>query len=163
MIKSLIVAKSDNNVIGKDNDLVWHMPEDQKYFKRTTLNHYVIMGRKTFESMNKPLPKRTNVVVTRRRNYRPEGAIVVNDLSTALEIAAKEHQQEVFILGGGEIYKQSIPLVDRMYITEVKAEFEGDTFFPELDYSGWKEIKREEHQPDLLNPYPYAFVVWERK
>lgn len=157
-----MVARSDNRVIGKDNDLVWHMPADLKYFKETTTGHYVIMGRKTYESVNKPLPGRTNVIVTRQPGYHREGCAVVHSVEEAFALGEKNEQNEVFILGGSQIYEQTMDLADRIYLTEIKAEFEGDAYFPKIDASVWKEVKREEHEPDEKNPYPYAFVVLER-
>lgn len=162
MIKSIIVARSANNVIGKNNDLVWHLPADLKYFKATTMGHFIIMGRKTFESMDKPLPGRTTIVVTRNKNYRAEGCLIVNDLAAAYQIGNDHRQEEIFILGGGEIYKMAIDDADRIYLTEIKAEFEGDTYFPEIN-DDWKEVSRDAHPPDEKNKYPYAFVVYERK
>ena len=162
MIKSIMVARSSNRVIGKDNDLVWHMPADLKYFKETTKGHYVMMGRKTYESVDKPLPGRLNIIITRQSDYYRECCITVHSLEEALALGRKNGQQEVFILGGAEIYKLAMDQVDRIYLTEIKAEFEGDAYFPEIDHSRWKEVKREEHQPDTQNPYPYAFVVLER-
>ncbi len=158
MIKSIIVARADNHVIGKDNGLVWHMPADLKRFKSKTLGHYIIMGRKTLESMDKPLPGRTTIVVTRNQDYHAEGCIVVHDVQDAFRLAEANKQEEVFILGGAEIYKLTMDLVDKIYLTEIKASFEGDTFFPEINSQKWKEILREEHEADQKNPYPYAFV-----
>lgn len=165
MIRSFIVACAENRAIGKDNQLIWHMPNDLKFFKTTTSGHYVLMGRKSYESMGKPLPNRLNVVITRNKDYAIEGALVVHSLEEALKLAADQQQQEVFILGGGEIYRQALEkkLVDRIYLTEIKESFEADTFFPELDESEWEETHREEYQADHLNPHDYAFVTLERK
>ncbi|MGB3780719.1 MAG: dihydrofolate reductase [Tunicatimonas sp.] len=162
MIKSIMVARSDNRVIGRDNDLVWHMPADLKYFKETTTGHFVVMGRKTYESVNKPLPGRLNIIVTRQPDYYREGCIVVHDVEEAFQLGEKNGQEELFVLGGAQIYELTLPQVDRIYLTEIKAEFEGDTYFPEIDYTQWKEVKREEHIPNEKNPHPYAFVVFER-
>ena len=165
MIKSIMVARSDNQVIGKDNDLVWHMPADLKYFKETTMGHYAIMGRKTYEAVDKPLPGRTNVIVTRQSDYRREGCIVVHSVEEALALGEENGQEEVFILGGSQIYELTLArdLVDRIYLTEINAEFDGDSFFPEIDMAQWREVKREEHEADKKNPHPYAFVVLEKK
>lgn len=165
MIRSIIVARADNRVIGKDNQLIWHMPHDLKFFKTTTSGHYVLMGRKSFESLGKPLPNRLNIIVTRNQDYAAEGALVVHSLQEALQLAEDQKQQEVFILGGGEIYKQALEkgLVDRIYLTEIKDSFEGDTYFPELDKNQWKETHREEYQADHQNPHDYAFVTLEKK
>lgn len=163
MIKSIIAAKSDNNVIGKENDLVWHMPADLKFFKNTTKGHYVIMGRKTFESMNGPLPYRTHIIITRNPDFKAEDCFVVDNIDRAFEIAQEHQQDEVFILGGAEIYRQTINKADKMYITEIKSTFDGDAFFPNIDSSYWKESKREEHDADEKNPYPYAFVEYLKR
>ena len=165
MIRSIIVARANNGVIGKDNNLIWHMPHDLKFFKETTSGHFVLMGRKSYEAIGKPLPNRLNIVITRNQEYVVEGAMVVHSLESALELAQKQKQQEVFILGGGEIYRQAFKseLVDRIYLTEIKESFEGDTFFPELDDAQWKETHREEYKADEKNPHDYAFVILERK
>lgn len=164
MIRSFIVARADNGVIGKDNGLIWHMPHDLKFFKETTSGHYVLMGRKSYESVGKPLPNRLNIIITRNTDYAVEGALVVHSLLEALELAEKQKQQEVFILGGGEIYRQALEkkLVDRIYLTEIKDTFEGDTYFPELNPDEWKQTHREEYQADHKNPHDYAFVTLER-
>lgn len=162
MIKSIMVARSDNGVIGKDNDLVWHMPADLKYFKETTTGHYVLMGRRTYESVNKPLPGRLNIIVTRQPDYYREGCIVVHDVEEAFALGEQHGQQELFILGGSQIYDITMDRADRIYLTEIKATFEGDSYFPEIDYDQWREVKREEHEPNEQNPHPYAFVVLER-
>lgn len=163
MIKSIIVAKGENNVIGKDNDLIWHMPADLKHFKNTTMGHYIIMGRKTFEAMKKPLPGRTTIIITRNKDYKAEGCIIVHNLEDAFKVGKENKQEEVFILGGAEIYKQTINLADKIYLTEIKESFEGDAFFPCIDYSTWNEAKREEFPADEKNPYPYAFVLLENQ
>ena len=157
---STIVAASENNVIGKDNQLLWHLPDDLKHFKRTTKGHHVIAGRKTFESQGKPLPHRTNIIVTRNPDYRAEGCIVVNSLDRALELAQAD--DEPFIIGGEQIYRMALPLVERIYLTRVHAEFEGDTFFPELDMDQWKEISREYYSKDERNEYPFSIIILDR-
>ena len=163
MIIAIMAAVAGNGVIGKDNDLAWHLPADLRHFKRTTTGHYIIMGRKTFESLGKPLPNRTNIIVTRNPDYRQEGAIVAHSLQAALDLAERGDQEKVFILGGGEIYRQAMSLADYMYITEVHAEFEGDTFFPEIDMSVWKEVRREDHPADEKNAYAYSFVEYAKR
>lgn len=163
MIKSIIVAKADNNVIGKNNSLIWHMPADLRHFKSKTMGHYIIMGRKTFESMDKPLPGRTSIVVTRNKDYRAEGCLIVHHVQEAFDIAEANKQKEVFILGGAQIYDITLDAADKIYLTEIKATLEGDTFFPEIDKSKWREVRREEHEADEKNPYPYAFVDLLRK
>jgi dihydrofolate reductase len=163
MIKSIIVARADNNVIGKDNKLVWHMPNDLKHFKNTTMGHYIIMGRKTFESQKKPLPGRTSIIITRNKNYKAEGCYVVHSLEDAYQIGREHDQKEVFVLGGAEIYTVALKSVDKIILTEIKAEFEGDAFFSQIDPERWKEVKREDFDADEKNPYPYSFVELEKK
>jgi dihydrofolate reductase len=163
MIRSIIVAKSENNVIGKDNDLVWKMPADLKHFRSTTTGHFIVMGRKTLEATEKPLPGRTSIVITRQEDFRAEGCLVVHSLEEAYELGRKYGQEEVFILGGGEIYKQAMESADKIYLTEIKETFEGDTYFPEVDPEVWKETSRVEHKADEKNPHDYAFVEYERR
>ena len=163
MIKSIIVAKADNDVIGKDNKLVWHMPNDLKHFKNTTMGHHIIMGRKTFESQKKPLPGRTSIVITRNKDFKAEGCLIVHSLEDAYEIGLQNRQEEVFILGGAEIYTIALDSADKIYLTEIKAEFDGDTWFPKIDYSKWVETKRENFEADEKNPHPYSFVELIRK
>ena len=158
---SIIVAASENNVIGKDNQLLWYLPDDLKHFKETTKGHHVIAGRKTFESQGKPLPKRTNVIVTRNPDYHAEGCIVVNSPDKALDLARQD--DEPFIIGGEQIYRMALPLVDRIYLTRVHAEFEGDTFFPELDMQHWKEISRKYYPKDDRNEYSFSIIVLDRR
>lgn len=161
---SLIVAKARNNVIGKDNQLVWKLSGDLQHFKRTTLGHHVIMGRKTFESMGKPLPGRTSIVITRNKAYQvPSPHEVVHSLDEALQIVQKKGLEQAFILGGAEIYEQALPVVDEMIITEVEADPEGDTFFPAVDYSSWEKVSEEPHPKDEKNQYSYTFVIYQRK
>lgn len=164
MKNTIVVAISDNYAIGKDNDLIWHMPADLRHFKRVTTGKYVCMGRKSFESLGKPLPNRINIVITRQEDYQPEGVIVVNSLDAAIDHAAQAGQEELIILGGGQVYKESLDrgLVDEMIITEIKATFDADTHFPSFDESQWKEVRREEHPADEKNPHDYAFVWYEK-
>ncbi|MGB3182674.1 MAG: dihydrofolate reductase [Cyclobacteriaceae bacterium] len=163
MIRSIIVAKSENNVIGKDNDLVWKMPADLKHFRSTTTGHFIVMGRKTLEATEKPLPGRTSIVITRQEDFRAEGCLVVHSLEEAYELGRKYRQEELFILGGGEIYRQAMESADKIYLTEIKAAFDGDTYFPEIDYDVWEETSRREHKADEKNPHDYAFVELQRK
>jgi dihydrofolate reductase len=153
-----MAAVSDNGVIGKDNDLVWHLPADLKHFKKTTNGHYVIMGRKTYESLGKPLPGRVNIVISRRTDYYIEGAVVLRSLDAALEFAEGQRQQLVFILGGGTVYKQAMDQSDEMYITEVHGSFEGDTYFPEISDAQWAENERTDYPADEENSHAYSFV-----
>jgi dihydrofolate reductase len=163
MIKAIMVAKGNNNVIGRNNDLVWHMPADLKQFKDTTSGHYVIMGRKTFESMGKPLIRRLNIIVTRKEDFSVEGAVVKHSIEEALDFALDQRQKMVFILGGGQIYKQAMPLADKLYVTEIHAEFEGDTTFPAIDSADWEEKKRMDFTADAENPHDYSFVEYGRR
>ena len=162
MIKSIIVVKAANHVIGKDKAMPWHMPADLKHFKHTTLGHHVIMGRKTFESLKKPLPGRKNVIVTSRKDYQADGCIVVQDITAAFKVAKQSGEEEVFIAGGGQIYRETLAIADKIYLTEIKATFEGDTFFPVIDNHIWTAIQREHHDPDGKNPYPYEFIEFVR-
>ncbi|HAN19979.1 MAG TPA: dihydrofolate reductase [Bacteroidales bacterium] len=157
---SIIVAVAENNVIGKDNNLIWHLPKDLKHFKETTTGHYVIQGRKTFESCGKPLPNRTNVIITRDKNYKAEGCIVVHSLQEALDFAKNE--SEIFIIGGGNIYKQALPIADRIYLTKVHHVFDGDTFFPEINMNEWIEKSRHDFEPDEKNKYPFSILILDK-
>lgn len=157
---TIIAAVAENNALGKNNDLIWHLPADLKRFKKVTNGHFVIMGRKTFESLGKPLPNRTTVIITRDINYSAEGCIVVNSLEEALVKAAPDSNP--YILGGAEIYKQAIEIADVLDLTFVHASFEADAFFPKIDTSIWKEIKREDFTADEKNAYNYSFVTYKR-
>ncbi len=157
---SIIAAVAENRAIGIHNRLPWHLPADLKYFRNKTLGHHVIMGRKNYQSIGKPLPQRTNIVVSRDPGFDAPGCVVVNSIDAAL--AAAHGDPEVFIIGGAGIYAQSLPFADRLYLTLVHYSFEGDTYFPELEWAQWKEISKEFHEPDERNPYPYSFVVLDR-
>jgi dihydrofolate reductase len=159
MTVSIIVAIAKNNAIGKDNKLLWYLPNDLKHFKDVTTGHTVIMGRKTYDSVGKPLPKRRNIIITRQA-ISIEGCEVVNSLEAALALCKDE--SEVFIVGGAEIYRQSIPLTDRIYLTVIDQEFDGDSFFPELDPAEWEEKERENFEPDEKNKLRYSFITLER-
>ena len=159
---SLIVAASANNAIGKDNKLLWSLPNDLKFFKNTTWGMPVVMGRKTFESFGKPLPARINIVVTRQPGWKAEGVITAVDLHDALNKAAETNCKEVFIIGGGEIYRQSIEQADRIYMTRVHATIDGDTFFPVIDESKWRLVSNEDLAADEKHLYTYSFQTWER-
>ncbi|AZQ63611.1 dihydrofolate reductase [Flammeovirga pectinis] len=161
---SIIVAKASNNVIGKDNQLIWHIPADLKYFKRTTSGHCVIMGRKTHESIGKCLPKRSNIVISRNPDYEPAvDAILSNSLSDAISIARKQGEKEVFIIGGGTIYDEAMKIADKLYVTEIHDQFVGDTFFPDILPTQWNEISRFEYAKCDTSPYAYSFVNYVRK
>ena len=159
---TLLVAAGEDNAIGKDNDLIWHLSDDLKRFKSLTNGHHIIMGRKTFESFPKPLPNRTHIVITRQDNYQvPEGVIVVNNLEDAFDAARNDKQP--FIIGGGEIYKQAMPFADKIELTRVHESFENaDTFFPEIDKSVWKETNKTFHDKDDKHPYAFSFITYER-
>ncbi|HAP00628.1 MAG TPA: hypothetical protein DCQ93_01770 [Bacteroidetes bacterium] len=162
MIVSMIVAAAQNDVIGKDNKLPWHLPGDMKYFKRMTSGHCVIMGRKTYEALGKPLPNRTNIIITRQEDFAVEGCWVVNDLQHAIDVANNANEEECFIIGGGDIFIQAIVWADRIYLTRIHQSFEGDTLFPALNLVDWKEVSNEKHLPDEKNKYAYSFLVYER-
>jgi dihydrofolate reductase len=163
---ALIWAQARNRVIGRDNDLPWHLPRDLKHFMRTTVGHPVIMGRRTFESMKAPLPRRTNIVVTRNPDYRPAGALVAADLDAALALAAADCEATgrgtIFIAGGAEIYRLGLELATHLIVTAIDAEFAGDTFFPEVDWAAWRQVSREDHPADAEHAWPFSIQVWER-
>ena len=156
----LIVAMAKNRAIGKNNDLLWHLPNDLKFFKKTTSGHAILMGRKTFESIGKPLPNRENIVVTRDRNYSAEGVTVVHDIEEGIKRATSD---VVFIGGGGHIYEQAMPMVSEMYVTLVDETIPGDTFFPDIDWEEWIMEWSEFHQQDEKNPFHHAFFKYKRK
>jgi dihydrofolate reductase len=158
---TLIAAIANNNALGKDNDLIWHLPADLIRFRHTTNGHHILMGRNTYESIGKPLPNRTSVIITRNANYKAEGCIVVTSLEAALEIAKEDSSP--FVIGGAQIYREAINLVDQLDITEVHHDFDADVFFPEIDSAVWKETRRQRFEADAKNPYPYSFVSYERK
>jgi len=159
-VVSLIVAMDRNRVIGAGGRLPWHIPEDLKRFRRLTLGHHVVMGRKTWESIGRALPGRTNIVVTRDRNFAAESVLVAHSLEAALALALRD--KEVFVIGGGELYAQALPLADRLYITEVHGEFAGDTWFPEPPAGAWREVSRD-HQAQVGAGYSgFDYVVLER-
>jgi dihydrofolate reductase len=162
MIVSAIVATAKNNVIGKNNDIPWYLPADLKYFKKTTLNHHIIMGRKSFQSIGKPLPKRTNIVITRNPFFIASNCIMSTSVEEALGIAQDNGETEAFIIGGGQIYELSKSYWDKLYLTEVDLEVDGDIFFPQLDQDEWKLISSEHHEPDEKNEHPYTFKIFER-
>jgi dihydrofolate reductase len=165
MIISLIAAMAENRVIGKNNDLPWHLPDDMKYFMQTTKGHHCIMGRKNYDSIPekfRPLPNRTNIVVTRQSNFDAPGCQIVNSLESALEIAAKNNEPEVFVIGGADIYRLGLPYATRLYITEIKSPVAGDIFFPAFDKKDWEEISRVPHDADERHKYAFDFVVYEK-
>ena len=162
MIVSAIAAMASNRVIGKEGGLPWHLPEDFKFFKDTTMGHIMLMGRKTFDSLGKPLPGRLHVVITRQKNYQPAGAHVFSTIEEALKFCRTQTAQwgeEVFVIGGGEIYQSTLPVTDRIYLTEIYEEFPGDTRFPEFDKTVFHEVERKPGK----GPVKYDFVIYERK
>lgn len=164
---SMIVAVAENGVIGNNNQLPWYLPEDLKYFKRVTMGKPIVMGRKTFESIGKPLPGRTNIIVTRNKNYSAEGIKVVTSIKEAIalanDIAVLDGANELMVIGGAQLYADILDEVDRLYFTEVHAEVEGDAFFPNLDQSKWEEVAREKYLAEGPNSYDYSFVVLDRR
>jgi dihydrofolate reductase len=159
---SAIAAMSKNRVIGKDNQIPWYLPADLKFFQRTTQGHHVIMGRKNYLSIGKPLSNRTNIVITRNPFFISSGCIVVHSLEEALTIAHSAHEQEVFIIGGGEIYSQALHLLDRIYLTVIDTIVEGDVFFPEIGASDWRLVQEEAFSPDHKNAYAFVIRVYDR-
>jgi dihydrofolate reductase len=157
----MIAAVAENNALGKNNELVWHLPNDFKRFKTLTTGHHIIMGRKTFESFPKPLPNRTHVVITRQENYRPEGCIVVNSIEKAIAICPENETS--FIIGGGEIYNLGLPYADKLEITRVHHSFEADAFFPEINPDDWIEIQTEFNPIDDKHLYEYTYQTYIKK
>jgi dihydrofolate reductase len=160
---SLIVATSLNNSIGKANAMLWHLPEDFKFFKNTTWGMPIIMGRKTFESIGKPLPGRTNIVITSNKDWQKEGTVTATSLQEAIQLAKETNAKEIFITGGGEIYKQSMQIANRIYRTLVHTQIEGDTFFPEIDGAIWEKVFEKNVEADEKNKYDMSFQTWEKK
>lgn len=161
MIISTIVAVSENNVIGKDNNLPWRLSNDLKYFKKTTQGHTIVLGRKNYDSIGRPLPNRTNIVITRQSDLKIEGCIVMPSLESAIEYAKANGEDELFIIGGAQIYALAIPLINKLYLTKVHADVEGDVVFPEMG-EGWKEVSSEDHKADEKNEFDHSFVVYEK-
>ncbi|WP_373055589.1 dihydrofolate reductase [Zunongwangia sp. H14] len=158
---TVIAAAAENNALGKDNDLVWHLPDDFKRFKKLTSGHHIIMGRKTFESFPDLLPHRTHIIITRKKDYKPKGTIVVNSLENALEKVKNDEQP--FIIGGGEIYKMAIDKAEKIELTRVHGTFDADTFFPEINLEEWKITSEEFHEKDEKHEYPFTYITYERK
>lgn len=157
---TIIAAIAKNNALGKNNQLIWHLPADLKRFKQVTSGHHVIMGRKTFESLGKPLPNRTTIIITRNKNFTAKGCIVVNSLTEALVEANKDSNP--FILGGAQIYAQAMEVADILDLTFIHHEFEADAYFPKIDKSSWKETSRIDFTADDKNKYDYSFVSYKR-
>lgn len=166
MIISMIAAMGRNRVIGKDNDIPWHLPDDFKYFKNITKGHHVIMGRKNWESLPpsfQPLPGRPNIVITRQEDYKAEGGEVVKSLEEAIDKAKQNKEPEAFIIGGGEIYRMGLKIAHRIYLTEINGDFEGQVTFPKFDKSHWKEESRDHHPADDRHKYAFDFVIYSKK
>ena len=159
---TIIAAIAKNNALGKNNDLIWHLPADLKRFKKITIGHHILMGRNTFESIGKPLPNRTTIIITRNENYTKDGCLIANSLEEAIEMAQEDKQ--IFIIGGAQIYKYAIEndLVNALDITLVHHEFEADAFFPEIDDSIWECVKREDFLADEKNKFDYSFIRYEK-
>lgn len=159
----LVVAAAANNTIGKNNQLLWHLPNDLKFFKNITWGFPVIMGRKTFEAVNKPLPGRTNIVISRKPDWNAAGTLNALDLGDAIKKAADTNARQIFIIGGGEIYQQSMPIADTIYLTRVHVVLDGDTFFPAIDESIWELVSNDDFTADEKHAYAYSFQVWKKK
>lgn len=158
---TIIAAVGRNKALGKNNDLIWHLPADLRRFKEVTRGHHVIMGRKTFESLGKPLPHRTNIIVSRNSNYKADGCVVVGSLEEALKEAQSDPNP--YILGGAQIYEQALEVADRMDLTLVHEDFEADAFFPDFSDENWEETGRQDFKKDEKNPYDYSFVQYKKK
>ncbi|MCH6269212.1 MULTISPECIES: dihydrofolate reductase [Neobacillus] len=159
---SFIVAMDQNRVIGKNNQLPWHLPEDLKFFKRVTMGHPIAMGRKTHESIGRVLPGRENIIITRQKEYRPEECTVFTSVDEFVRYS-KEQNDEIFVIGGAEIFKETFPFADRLYITFINEEFSGDTFFPEFNENNWMLVSSEKGLKDEKNPYDYEFRIYDRR
>ncbi len=157
MAVSIIVAMAENRVIGRANGLPWKLSADLKRFKALTMGHHIVMGRRTYESIGRLLPGRTTVIVSRREGYAVEGAVVVSSLEEAIALS-----DDLFVIGGGQVYEEVLPLADRIYLTRVQAAVDGDTWFPEVDWKGWKLLAQESHPADGKNDHPYTFETWNR-
>jgi len=161
MLISAIFAMSENRVIGKNNQLPWHLPADLKHFKKITLGKPILMGRKTYESIGRPLPGRCNVIITKDIDYQAPGCVVVNSIEQAL--ATTKESDEIFVMGGALLYQAMLPLIQRLYMTIIHQPFDGDTFFPLLNQDDWQEIERVDYTKDSENPHPYSFFILDRK
>jgi dihydrofolate reductase len=162
MIISIIVAYANGLVIGADNQLLWHLPDDMRNFRRVTMGHYIIMGRKTWESIGTPLPGRTNVVITKNKYLNIKDVLIFHSLQNAIEFAKEKKQNEIFIIGGGQLYRQALPIADKLYITQVYATFDGDTTFPEFNPDQWLVDFRSSHPIDERHQYAFDIKVLSR-
>ncbi len=161
IVISLLVAADEGNVIGKNNQLPWHLPNDLKYFKNLTWGLPIVMGRKTYESIGKPLPGRTNIVITRNKDYAAEGIVVVHTIEEALNVALQKGAKEIFVIGGAEIFNSVFDSAHRIYLTRIHHRFDGDVFFPELN-GNWQLVKKQKQAADEKNAYAHTFQVWEK-
>lgn len=159
---NILLAASENNVIGKDNKIPWHLPADMRYFKKLTTDNVVIMGRKTFDSLGKPLQNRVNIVITRQESFDAGDAIVVHTIAEALKKGREYHGKEIFVIGGEEICRQALPYVERIYLTRIHAHVDGDTFFAPPNKSEWQLVASEKHEPDAQNKFAYDFEIYRR-
>lgn len=159
---SLMWAMDNNHVIGYNNQLPWHLPEDLKFFKRTTMGHPIAMGRKTWDSIGRPLPGRENIIITRNPEFTCEGCTVLNSVEALLEYS-RQKDEEIFVIGGAEIFKLILPDADKLYLTRIYDKFKGDTFFPALNLEEWSLLSREKGIKDEKNPYDYEFMIYEKK
>lgn len=160
---SIIVAITENNIIGRDNGMPWHLPADLKYFRERTTGHHIVMGRKTFESIGggRSLPNRVSIIITKQKDYKAEGCLIAHSLEEAIEIAKNE--DELFIIGGKQIYEQSLSLANKMYITRIHTSIDGDTSFPQYDENQWEMTSYTDRNADEKNAYPLSFLVFEKK
>jgi dihydrofolate reductase len=163
MIISLIAAVSENNVIGNNGKIPWHLPADFAYFKKTTWGHHVVMGQTTFESIGKPLPGRTNIILSFDKDYKAPGCKVVDSLDKSFQIAASSGEEELFVIGGASVYAQTIEMADKLYITKVHHKFSGDTHFPTIDPKKWKKVSETKNKKDDKNKYDFSFLIYEKK
>ncbi len=163
LVISAIAAIGENRVIGKDNKMPWHLPADLKHFKAVTMGKPILMGRKTYQSIGRPLPGRTNIIITRDKDFHAPGCIVVTSLADAIATASQQGANEIFIIGGAEVYKQLLPATDRIYLTVIHHDFDGDTFFPEIKQNEWKEVEHEDFSADAENPYSYSFLRLDKR
>ena len=159
---SIIVAQADQGVIGAENKLLWHLPDDLKNFKRLTMGHMILMGRKTWESIGRPLPGRTSAVITHNRGMRIKDILIFHSPAEAIDYAKRKNEDEIFVIGGEEIYRLTLPLADKLYLTRVHGSFEGDAFFPEIDPTQWSVDSKTFHPEDEKHPYAFDMMVLSR-
>lgn len=157
----LIAAVAENNALGKDNKIIWHLPDDFKRFKQLTTGHHIVMGRKTFESFPKPLPNRTHVVISRQKDYQPEGCVIVKNLEEAMSVCPKN--EDIFIIGGAQIYELALPICDKLELTRVHKNFDADAFFPEINFLDWDLIASEHHPVDDKHAFDFTYETYQKK